>query len=307
MSYFLNIDAFRQYYKDMISCKNIINSNADKLNVTDEKRLEALIPIVDDYGREMVKRIIANAIIRDTHNYSEQVRKWADNAIVAQFIYETDNVLSEYVPDYLSESAIEEIAKDLIEKEKSKQTVTAIEGTEFEVVCCQDRATLLSQTNYEGLTLYAYHELIPTIDADATFSSNNLSDCFFSYRDARSFYNKKVAETQRYDKALEILEKQYLEYKDEMLQNSPEDIFEACYKIAAVEDVYYHLTENSLLSDSQIDKIINSDENVLKAIASDWYEYGDYSDELVNSINSTFKQIEAETELFDSDDDSEME
>ena len=102
----INIEAFRQYYEEAVNCKTVLNANAENLSLDDERRLDALLPIYDEHGRDMVKRLIVNAIRQDSQNYSEQVRKWADNAVVAMFIYETDNVLSDYIPDHLSEAAL---------------------------------------------------------------------------------------------------------------------------------------------------------------------------------------------------------
>ena len=46
-----NIDIFRKHYEDMIDCKNAINTNAETLNSNEETAIEALIPIINEYGR----------------------------------------------------------------------------------------------------------------------------------------------------------------------------------------------------------------------------------------------------------------
>ena len=70
----VNIDAFRQYYQEAIDCKTVLNANADTLALEDERRLEALLPIYDVHGMEMVKRLIIEAVKQDSQNHSEQVR-----------------------------------------------------------------------------------------------------------------------------------------------------------------------------------------------------------------------------------------
>lgn len=291
----VNIDAFRQYYKEAISCKTVLNTNADTLALDDEHRLEALLPIYDEHGRNMVKRLIVNAVNKDSRNYSEQVRKWADNSVVSMFVYETDNVLADYMPDHLSEAAIEAIAKDLIEKEKHKLYVKSIEDTEYEVIC-NDKYCSLARLENEGIPLYAVCPSTPEKTEIISFSDKNIEDFFFSYPEAKSYYDKIVANNERSDKVGEILDKQYNDFKDEMLSNESEKIFDSCYRISAVEDVYNYLTECTDLTEKQQNYIINSGENVLMSLAEDWYEYGDYNDNINNHISQAFDEMLGETE-----------
>ncbi len=283
----VNIDAFRQYYQEAIDCKTVLNANADTLALEDERRLEALLPIYDVHGMEMVKRLIIEAIKQDSQNHSEQVRKWADNAIVSMFIYETDNVLSDYIPDHLSEAAIEAIAKDLIEKEKQRTILKSQEGTEYEVICHDKYYSLLKFQN-EGITMYAHHGIVPTNAANITFSDSNIQNVFLSYPEAMSGYLKAVIDGERLQKAHDKILEQYNEFKDSMLEMSREDIFDRCYKIAAVEDVYNYLIECTDLTEVQQNYIINSGENVLMNLANDWYEYGDYNENINIHVARTF-------------------
>lgn len=149
-----NVDIFRKHYEDMIGCKNAINTNAETLNSNEENAIEALIPIINEYGREMVKKLVVNAVLQNRQNYNEHIRKWADNAIISKFIFETDNVLSDYVPDHLSEAALERIAEDIMDKEKNKQTIKSVQGTEYEVLMCSQYRSLLSITNPDNMTAY---------------------------------------------------------------------------------------------------------------------------------------------------------
>lgn len=283
----VNIDAFRQYYQEAINCKTVLNTNADTLALEDERRLEALLPIYDAHGKEMVKRLVVEAIKQDSQNYSEQVRKWADNAIVSMFIYETDNVLSDYIPDHLSEAAIEAIAKDLMEKEKQKTILKSEEGTEYEVICHDKYYSLLKFQN-EGITMYAHHGVTPTNAANITFSDEYVKDIFLSYPEALESYHKTVADGERLQKAHDILLEQYNNFKDEMLEKDREALFYSCYKIAAVEDVYNYLVECTNLTEVQQNYIINSGENVLMNLANDWYEYGDYNENINIHVARTF-------------------
>lgn len=165
----INIEAFRQYYEEAVNCKTVLNANAENLSLDDERRLDALLPIYDEHGCDMVKRLIVNAIRQDSQNYSEQVRKWADNAVVAMFIYETDNVLSDYIPDHLSEAAIEAVAKDLIEREKQKNTVKSREGTEYEVIKSEESNCLLCK-HTDGIPTYCRAYITQQNAKDADFS-----------------------------------------------------------------------------------------------------------------------------------------
>lgn len=303
----VNIDAFRQYYQEAVNCKTELNTNADALALEDERRLEALLPIYDAHGMEMVKRVIIEAIKQDSQNYSEQVRKWADNSVVSMFLYETDNVLSDYIPDYLSEAAIEAIAKDLMEKEKEKTILKSEEGTEYEVIC-HDKYYSLLKFQTEGISMYAHHGITPTNAANITFSDEYVKDVFISYPEAKAGYHKAVADGERFQKAHDILLEQYNEFKDSMLEMSREDIFDRCYKIAAVEDVYNYLVECITLTEAQQIYIINSGENVLMNLADDWYEYGDYNQKLKDHLKEAFdEQIEGFEFTQDSDDSEEEE
>lgn len=302
----VNIDAFRQYYQEAINCKTVLNTNADTLAIEDERRLEALLPIYDAHGKEMVKRLVVEAIKQDSQNYSEQVRKWADNAIVSMFIYETDNVLSDYIPDHLSEAAIEAIAKDLMEKEKQKTILKSEEGTEYEVICHDKYYSLLKFQN-EGITMYAHHGVTPTNAANITFSDEYVKDIFLSYPEALESYHKTVADGERLQKAHDIILEQYNEFKESMLERSREEIFDNCYKIAAVEDSYNYLIEGITLTEEQQNYIIHSGDNVLMNLANDWYEYGDYNQNLKDHLGEAFDEQMKGFELMPESEDADEE
>lgn len=293
-----NIDIFRKHYEDMISCRDTINTNADSLNSNEENAIEALIPIINEYGREMVKKLVANAVLQNRQNYNEHIRKWADNAIIAQFIFETDNVLFDYIPDHLSEAAIERIAEDIMDKEKNKQTIKSVQGTEYEVLMCSQYRSLLSITNPDNMTAYctANITLRHIEEYDMQFADAKIHNLSLFYTDALKNYKTGVASDEKADKVGDILERQYMDFKGEMLNKSPEDIYDSCYKIAAVEDVYFHLSENAALTEAQQDHILASEDNFLKNLAMDWYEYGDASQELSDYISQWWEECGLEDE-----------
>ena len=191
----INIEAFRQYYEEAVNCKTVLNTNAENLSLDDERRLDALLPIYDEHGREMVKRLIVNAIRQDSQNYSEQVRKWADNAVVAMFIYETDNVLSDYIPDYLSEAAIEAVTKDLMEREKQKTIVKSKEGTEYEVIKSEESNCLLCK-HTDGIPIRHMLIRLRWIGQTSLFVKNSMKNISISkkqwYRKVRLMYLNRV-------------------------------------------------------------------------------------------------------------------
>ena len=302
----INIDTFRKYYEDVIACKESITANADNLSDSEEKRLDAILNIEDRYGREMVKKVIANAVRQDSQNYSKQVRNWADNAVIAMFIYETDNVLSEYIPDHLSEAAIEAIAKNLIEKEKKCEFVKSKEGTEYEVEKDNEYCTLLCYHDND-IPMYAVsHDNLNYIRS-FSFSDKDFNNAFFDFAKADKYFHMITAEYKQTDEAKDVLLNQYLDFKSEILQLSPEEIFEKAYRIAAVEDVYFHLTENAILSDEQEKYIINSGHNTLMDFADSWYESENTTDQLQDSIDSSFEQELAEYNGSELEDNSEEE
>ena len=71
--------------------------------------------------------------------------------------------------------------------------------------------------------------------------------------------------------AMAVLDQQYQELKNEMLSKSPEDLFESCFRIAAVEDVYFYVTENKIFKPKEKEYILNSGDCVLTDLMQDWY------------------------------------
>ena len=284
----INIEAFRQYYEEAVNCKTVLNANAENLSLDDERRLDALLPIYDEHGREMVKRLIVNAIRQDSQNYSEQVRKWADNAVVAMFIYETDNVLSDYIPDHLSEAAIEAVAKDLIEREKQKNTIKSREGTEYEVIKSEESNCLLCK-HTDGIPMYYRAYIIPQ-DKKRNFSDNCIIQEAISFCDMNKSYAVSVEEDRKDKLVREKFDEEYINFKEAMASKSSLEVFESCYKIAAMEDVYFYVTESKIFTPEEKEYILNSGDYVLTDLMQAWYDYGDWSDEVSNSVDNTFSE-----------------
>lgn len=285
----INIEAFRQYYEEAANCKTVLNANAENLSLDDERRLDALLPIYDEHGRDMVKRLIVTAIRRDSQNYSEQVRKWADNAIVAMFIYETDNVLSDYIPDHLSEAAIEAVAKDLIEREKQKNTVKSREGTEYEVIKSEEANCLLCK-HTGGIPTYCRAYITLQNAKDMDFSDDWISEEVLSYSDMNKAYVDSIEENRTDKLVREKFDEEYINFKKAMVSKSPIDVFESCYKIAAMEDVYCYVTESKIFTPEEKEYILNSGDCVLTDLMQDWYDYGDWNDRVSDSVENTFSE-----------------
>ena len=304
----INIESFRQHYEEAVNCKTVLNANAENLSLDDERRFEALLPIYDEHGRDMVKRLIVNAIRQDSQNYSEQVRKWADNAIVAMFIYETDNVLSDYIPDHLSEAAIEDVAHDLIEREKQKTTVNSKEGTEYEVIKSEESNCLLCK-HTDGIPTYCRAYIIPQMDRESVFSDNCIIEEALSYCDINKSYSDSVEENRTDKLVREKFAEEYNNFKEAMVSKSSLDVFKSCYKIAAMEDVYFYVTENKIFTPKEKEYILNSGDCVLTDLMRDWYEYGDWNDEVTSSVENTFNErmSEYQKSLDSNEDDEEIE
>lgn len=303
MGLMMNMDAFRRYYDDIISCKETLNKNADRLCGDDEKRLDALIPIEDEYVREMVKKVIANAVRKNSHLFSEQVCRWSDNALIYMFINESDHVLSEYLPDYLSEEAIEKIANDLMEQERGKEIIKSTDATEFEVVKHDGTCCMLSyKEDEDAATLYACYYAGMEKLCDAQFSNEDLTDVCFHYKDADAHYEKLIKDMLVTQK----LDNQFYDFKSDMLKMSPTQIFGNSSWIAAVEDIYYHLRNDNFLSDLQKNLIIDTDKNALIELSEDWYNHEnvDKSDELNEIAENYFEKGLEQDETEDIDDDA---
>ncbi len=308
MQKLINIEAFRQYYDEMIACKTVLNANAEQLNQADENNLEALMPIEDKYGREMLKRLVANAVLQNSNHYSDTVRHWADNAVISMFIYETDHVLSEYIPDHLSEAALEAVAKNLIQKEKEREYAKSCDGTEYEVLK-QGRCCTLVSHEMNDILFYACVPAAP-LKADTTlFFDRQVENESFSYCDANRAFQDMEKTLGHNAEAMAVLDQQYLAFKNEMLSKSPKELFESCFRIAAVEDVYFYVTENKIFKPKEKEYILNSGDCVLTDLMQDWYEYGDWNDEVTSSVENTFNErmSEYQKSLDSNEDDEEIE
>lgn len=128
------------------------------------------------------------------------------------------------------------------------------------------------------------------------FDDSKVHNLSLLYTDALNNFKIGVAKDEKADKVGTVLDEQYKDFKEEMLGLSREEIYDSCYKIAAVEDVYFHLSENVTLTEAQQDHILASEDNFLKNLAMDWYEYGDTSQELSDHISKYWEDCELEDE-----------
>ncbi len=295
MKNLINIEAFRRHYDEMIQCKTAFEANADSLNRADEKSVETLADIINEYGREMVKKQIAIAILQNQSNYDETLCSWAKKVQIPMFIYETEDTLPYYIPERLSEQAIENIASKLIEKEKHREFIKSSNGTKHEVIKSEEHYKLLC-SKVEGIPVYSYAYILSTQKGYLPFSDNDISDTFFSYAEANAAYKQAVEEDRRSRLVKEKLTKTYHDFKETLLSKTPSEVFGACHRIAAVEEVYFYLTEKKVFTPEEENYILDAGDFVLTDLADEWFECGDWSEELSDIVNSNLEQYLQEYE-----------
>ena len=88
----------------------------------------------------------------------------------------------------------------------------------------------------------------------------------------------------------EKFDEEYINFKKAMVSKSPIDVFESCYKIAAMEDVYFYVTESKIFTPEEKEYILNSGDCVLTDLMQDWYDYGDWNDRVSDSVENTFSE-----------------
>ena len=112
----------------------------------------------------------------------------------------------------------------------------------------------------------------------------------FSYCDANRAFQDMEKMLGHNAEAMALLDQQYLAFKNEMLSKSPKELFESCFRIAAVEDVYFYLTDGRPLTWEQENYIITSGSNTLMDMAKDWYEFENNADELADAISDIWDE-----------------
>jgi len=307
MSLYINIDEFRQFYSDAIACKMVLNENAHQM-LDDEKRFDALMPTIDTFGHEMVKKLIANAILADKEAYDEKIREWAENTPVRKFFYETNEVLEKYVPKFLTKEILEKIALDLIDRENHKNIVMSADNLQFEIVKSIGSCYLLAHENEAKQTLYLACKDMPNDLQHTPFFSENISDVFIRYQDALEKYNIYTKIAAKDDAVYGKLLQEYNDFRDEMLSKDPKDIFESAYKIACIEDLFFILTENMDFTKTQKDYVINNEESTLLNLYNEWNDTDfNHTQEMTDTINDFFNDELMQTQGGQSEDDEDIE
>ena len=88
-----------------------------------------------------------------------------------------------------------------------------------------------------------------------------------------------------YDK----IEQAFNEFKEEMLKNDPEEIFEKAYKIACITEIYDILYNSYEFSPYGAEIILEFKGNILEQVYDEWLRYDNgIRDELESSIGRTF-------------------
>ena len=88
----------------------------------------------------------------------------------------------------------------------------------------------------------------------------------------------------------EKFDEEYIHFKEAMVSKSSLEVFESCYKIAAMEDVYFYVTESKIFTPEEKEYILNSGDCVLTDLMQAWYDYGDWSDRVSSSVENTFSE-----------------
>lgn len=307
MSLYINIDEFRQFYSDAIACKAVLNENT-RLMLDDEKRFDVLMPTIDTFGHEMVKKLIANAILADKEAYDEKIRVWAENTPIRKFFYETNEVLEELVPKLLTKEMLEKLALDLIDREDHKSIVKSEHNIQFEIIKNDGSCYLLAHENEAKQTLYVACKDLPYDLQLAPFFSENIGDVFPRYQDALEKYIIYTKTAAKDDVVYGKLLQEYNDFRDEMLSKDPKDIFESAYKIACIEDLFFILTENMDFTETQKDYVINNEESTLLNLYNEWNDTDyNHTQEMTDMINDFFNDELMQTQGGQSEDDEDME
>ncbi|MBD8946696.1 MAG: hypothetical protein EGR97_05205 [Clostridiales bacterium] len=91
-----------------------------------------------------------------------------------------------------------------------------------------------------------------------------------------------------------------------IISKSSLDVFESCYKIAAMEYVYFYVTESKMFTPEEKEYILNSGDCVLTDLMQAWYDYGDWSDRVSSSVENTFSErMDEYQKSFDNSEDDE--
>ena len=125
---------------------------------------------------------------------------------------------------------------------------------------------------------------------DADFSDEWMIAEGLSYSDMNKAYVDSIEEDRTDKLVREKFDEEYINFKEAMVSKSSLDVFESCYKIAAMEDVYFYVTESKIFTPEEKEYILNSGDYVLTDLMQAWYDYGDWSDRVSDSVDNTFSE-----------------
>lgn len=150
----------------------------------------------------------------------------------------------------------------MIEREKQKNTIKSREGTEYEVIKSEESNRLLCK-HTDGIPAYCRAYITLQNAKDTDFSDEWMIAEGLSYSDMNKAYIDSVEEDRTDKLVREKFDEEYIHFKEAMVSKSSIDVFESCYKIAAMEDVYFYVTESKIFTLEEKEYILNYGDCVL--------------------------------------------
>lgn len=88
------------------------------------------------------------------------------------------------------------------------------------------------------------------------------------------------------------IEDAYNEFKEEMLKEDPEEIFEKAYKISIITEIFDVLFDAYEFSPYEAEIVLEFKGNILKQVYDEWLKHEDgFRSEITESIDKTFKSL----------------
>lgn len=90
------------------------------------------------------------------------------------------------------------------------------------------------------------------------------------------------------NRVFQKIENDYAEFKEEMTQLSPEEVFEYAYKIYCITEFYYILTNAYNYTSADIKTVLNFKGNFLEQVYQEWIDIDSSNqDEFEDAIEDT--------------------
>ena len=94
------------------------------------------------------------------------------------------------------------------------------------------------------------------------------------------------------NRVFQKIENDYAEFKEEMTQLSPEEVFEYAYKIYSITEIYYILTNSYDHSSADIKTVLNFKGNFLEQVYQEWLDVeSSNQDEFEDVIERTINML----------------